>query len=169
MQNGPLKADSRIMKDRTVTLEISGNPPRAFTHLVMDYTGTLSRDGALLPGVSERVQQLATSLRITVLTANTFGTAVAQLEGLPVEVRVVRHGLEKADTVRGFGSQDVIAIGNGRNDVPMFDTAGLAIAVIGPEGAAAELLRAADVVVHDICDALDLIMHPLRLKATLRD
>lgn len=156
------------MQDRGVTLELSGNLPHAFTHLVVDYTGTLSCDGIPLPGVPERLQHLATNLHITVLTADTFGTAVAQLQNLPTEVRLVRHGQEKADAVRGLGGQDVIAIGNGRNDVAMLDAAGLAIAVIGPEGAAAELLGAADVVVRDIRDALDLILHPLRLKATLR-
>jgi GTP-binding protein EngB required for normal cell division len=40
---------------------------------------------------------------------------------------------------------------------------------IGPEGASAELLLVADVVVRDVLDALDLITNPLRLKATLRD
>jgi len=51
----------------------------------------------------------------------------------------------------------------------MMGRAGLKIAIIGPEGASAELVRVADVVVCDIRDALDLIIHPLRLKATLRD
>jgi soluble P-type ATPase len=41
--------------------------------------------------------------------------------------------------------------------------------VIGPEGAAADLIAAADVVTRDIRDALDLVADPLRLKATLRD
>jgi soluble P-type ATPase len=68
-----------------------------------------------------------------------------------------------------LGSEKVIAIGNGRNDMPMMEIAGLAIAVIGPEGAAGEMLRIADAVVRDIHDALDLVTHPLRLKATLRD
>jgi soluble P-type ATPase len=35
--------------------------------------------------------------------------------------------------------------------------------------ATAELLLVADVIVHDVLDALDLITNPLRLKATLRD
>ena len=68
-----------------------------------------------------------------------------------------------------MGSEKVIAVGNGRNDAPMLDIAGLAIVVIRQQGAAGELLRLADVVVRDIHDALDLIAHPLRLKATLRD
>jgi soluble P-type ATPase len=84
-------------------------------------------------------------------------------------MRRIECGAEKADLVEQAGAPGVIAIGNGRNDVAMLERAGLAIAVIGPEGAAGELLRAADVVVRDIHDALDLILYPLRLKATLRD
>jgi soluble P-type ATPase len=137
--------------------------------MVLDYTGTLSLDGALLPGVAERLAILSQSLPITVLTADTFGTAESQLRVLPVQVRLVRTGAEKADIVKRLGPESVIAIGNGRNDVPMMELAGLAIAVIGPEGAAGEVLRVADVVVRDILDALDLVSHPLRLKATLRD
>jgi soluble P-type ATPase len=39
---------------------------------------------------------------------------------------------------------------------------------MGPEGTSTEALRAADVVVMSINDALDLLLHPERLKATLR-
>jgi P-type E1-E2 ATPase len=157
------------MSPNSVTLELPGAVLKTFTDLVLDYTGTLSLDGALLPGVRERLAGLAASLRITVLTADTFGTAVEQLKGLPVEVRVIQTGIDKANIVREIGPAKVIAIGNGRNDVPMMTLAGLRIAVIGPEGASAALLQVADVVVRDIHDALDLIARPLRLKATLRD
>ena len=68
-----------------------------------------------------------------------------------------------------MGPVEVIAVGNGRNDIPMMEVAGLSVAVLGPEGAAADLLVCADVVTRDVGDALDLILHPLRLKATLRD
>jgi P-type E1-E2 ATPase len=157
------------MSPNSVTLELPGAVLKTFTDLVLDYTGTLSLDGALLPGVRERLAGLAASLRITVLTADTFGTAVEQLKGLPVEVRVIQTGIDKANIVREISPAKVIAIGNGRNDVPMMTLAGLRIAVIGPEGASVALLQVADVVVRDIHDALDLVTHPLRLKATLRD
>jgi soluble P-type ATPase len=140
-----------------------------FTDLVLDFTGTLSLDGFLLPGVEERLRHLATDLRITVLTADTFGTARREMEGLPVEVKVIRDGQEKARLVAAMGGTSVIAIGNGRNDIPMMEVAGLGIAVVGPEGAAASLVTAADVIASSILDALDLLAHPLRLKATLRD
>jgi soluble P-type ATPase len=143
--------------------------PTTFSRLVLDYTGTLSLDGVPLPGVAERLERLASDLRITVLTADTFGTVWDTMQHFPVEVRVIRDGREKAEAVSAMGPGEVIAIGNGRNDIPMMEVAGLSIAVLGPEGAATGLLGCADVVTRDIQDALDLITYPLRLKATLRD
>jgi soluble P-type ATPase len=151
-----------------ILLEMPGGTT-TFRRLVLDYTGTLSLDGALLPGVAERIRRLSGDLRITILTADTFGTAREAMEHLPVEVQLIGDGKEKADVVSAMGPEGVIAIGNGRNDIPMMDVATLAMAVLGPEGAAAGLLSAADVVTRDINDALDLILHPLRLKATTRD
>ncbi len=61
-----------------------------------------------------------------------------------------------------------VTIGNGRNDAGMLADATLGIAIIGPEGASPEAVSAGDVVVMDINDGLDLLIHPNRLKATLR-
>jgi len=141
----------------------------SFSDLVLDYNGTVSQDGFLLPEVAERFRELAKIIRIAVLTADTFGKAMSQLMGLPIEVRIIRTGQDKADFVRERGPKRVIAVGNGRNDVPMMAIAGFSVAVIGPEGAAGELLRAADIIVTDIHHALDLITHPLRVKAGLRE
>ena len=154
-----------------VNLEIDlfGQEPHEFTDLVMDFTGTLSLDGKLLPGVADRLVRLAKDLRITILSADTFGTVEKELAGLPVEVHLIRTGDEKADFVKRLGASLVISIGNGRNDVGMMLTAGLGIIVVGSEGAAGEVLLTADIVVRDILDALDLITNPLRAKATMRD
>jgi soluble P-type ATPase len=103
------------------------------------------------------------------MTADTFGKAAEQTKDLPLDFKIIKTGAEKADAVSSMGGKNVITIGNGRNDVPMMRQSGLGIAVIGPEGAAGELVRTADVIVNDIREALDLIIHPLRLKATLRD
>jgi soluble P-type ATPase len=143
--------------------------PTVFGHLVLDFTGTLSENGTLLPGVAERLQRLAADLQITVLTADTFGTVEREMADLPVVVRIIADGREKAGIVAGMGPDEVLAVGNGRNDIPMMDVAGIGIAVLGPEGSAAGLLQAADVVTRDINEALDLVLNPLRMKATLRD
>ncbi len=149
-------------------LELGDGDCHTITKLVLDFTGTLSRDGALLPGVAERLRTLAKHVTITVMTADTFGTARQALAALPVEVVVIATGGDKARLVTALGAPTVAAIGNGTNDVPMIRRAALGIAVIGPEGAAGALVRDADIVVSNILDALDLLLHPLRVKATLR-
>jgi len=152
-----------------IKLEVIGGNVRTFTDLALDYTGTLALDGVLLPGVAERLTKIAGRMHITILTADTFGKAEEELKRLPVDLLLIGTGLDKAKAVLKMSAEKVIAIGNGRNDVAMMKQAGLRIAVIGPEGAPAELLQIAEVVVGNICDALDLIIHPMRLKATLRD
>jgi soluble P-type ATPase len=135
---------------------------------VADFNGTLALDGVLLPGVGSRLRQLARMLEVTILTADTFGSARKALAGLPVEVRRVRTGLEKRCFVSGLGRRGVVVLGNGRNDLSMFRSAALAIAVLGPEGSVPEVIELASVVVTDIRAGLDLLLHPKRLTATLR-
>jgi soluble P-type ATPase len=50
----------------------------------------------------------------------------------------------------------------------MLRNAAMGMAVLQAEGFSREALLAADVVTSSILDALDLILHPLRLTATLR-
>ncbi len=50
----------------------------------------------------------------------------------------------------------------------MLKEAALGIAVMQTEGAATVTLLAAEVVTSEIVDALDLLLHPDRRKATLR-
>jgi len=151
-----------------IEVSLGDGAPCRLTDLLLDFTGTLSKDGALLPGVGTRLRRLRRRLRVTVLTADTFGTAGEALAALPVAVHRIDTGAEKARFAERVGAEHAVAVGNGRNDVAMLRAARLGIAVIGPEGACADLLAAADVVVADVRDALDLLLHPLRLKATLR-
>lgn len=51
----------------------------------------------------------------------------------------------------------------------MLREAALGIAVIGEEGCAASVLKEADIVTANIVHALDLISHPERLVAALRE
>jgi soluble P-type ATPase len=151
-----------------IEIELPGKPLIVVTHLVLDFTGTLSLDGKLLPGVGKALKELSKLLSITILTADTFGTAEKTLENLPVEVRIVKDGQEKAKYVNSIGPSKVVAIGNGRNDVEMMRLVALAICVMGSEGCASELISVSDILVSSISSALDLLKHPLRIKATLR-
>jgi alkaline phosphatase D len=151
------------------TIELPGREPIVLGRLMLDFTGTLSRDGKLIDGVAERLNKIAQTVRISVLTADTFGKAKKALEGLPLSVEIIETGKDKAAYIEQFDPEQLVVIGNGRNDVPWIKRAAIGIAVVGPEGAAGELVNAADVVVSNINDALDLVLNPLRLKATLRD
>ena len=153
----------------SVIVDVPGYRPIGLKNLVLDFTGTLSKDGVLLDGVDSRLKELSKAIQIAVLTADTFGTAAKALNGLPVELKIIKSGKDKADYVHRVGAASVAAIGNGRNDIPMCRVAALSVAVMGPEGAASELLRSVHVVVPNICDALDLLAKPLRVRATLRD
>ncbi len=136
--------------------------------LLLDLNGTLAEGGRLRAGVPGRLRRLARRIAVQVLTADTFGTAARALRSLPVELRTVRTGRDKARLCRALAREGAVAVGNGRNDAGMLAAAALSIAVLGPEGMAAGLWRRADVVVARVEDALDLLRDPRRLRATLR-
>ena len=140
-------------------------------HLVMDYNGTLAEDGRLLEGIRTRLNRLAEQLRLHVITADTFGIARSQLNGLSCEVVILpveEQAQGKLAYIENLGRDRVVAIGNGRNDRLMLAAAALGIAVVQEEGASTETLSAADVVMPDIRSALDVLLFPKRLIATLR-
>jgi soluble P-type ATPase len=154
-----------------LTLSIPGFQLLELEHLVCDYNGTLALDGHLLEGVNERLARLAGSLSLHVVTADTFGTARAVFAGMDLRLTVLPpsgQDLAKAAYLERVGATSAVAIGNGRNDRGMLAAAALGIAVLGPEGAAAETLAVADVVAPHILAALDLLVSPQRLVATLR-
>lgn len=154
-----------------VYIELPGQGALTIRALVLDLNGTVTTDGALIPGVAERVCALLPRVDVFLVTADTLGTAGAVAQELGCALYVLERGREaeqKRDWVRQLGAGHTAAIGNGANDVLMLKEAALGIAVIGQEGTAVPALLAADVVVPDIRDALDLLLRPARLTATLR-
>lgn len=146
---------------RTMNLEV----------LVLDYNGTLALDGQMLESVRESLRHISPFLEIHILTADTYGTAEQQCEGLPVQVNLLKtidHTQEKADHLLQFGSREIVAIGNGANDQLMLEKAHLGIAVIGFEGASMQTLNSADLVINKIEDGFGLLLETQRLKASLR-
>ena len=154
-----------------LALAIPGREPLELAHLVLDYNGTLAVDGNLMPGVSERLMALAGRLDLHVITADTFGLAAVELGSLPVTLQIIGPGDQagaKLRLVESLGAGRVVAVGNGANDALMLKAAALGVAILGSEGAATPTLMASDVVVKSPNDALDLLLHPGRLAATLR-
>jgi P-type E1-E2 ATPase len=153
-----------------ITIDAPGWGSYPIRHLLLDLNGTLTLDGVLIQGVRERINELSQKLDIHILTADTFGNAAKVCHDLPVTLHIIPESdqvISKQKYLRGLPLK-VAAIGNGRNDMGMLADAALGVAVLGPEGAGTEVIRAADVVVTDVNDALDLLINPERLKATLR-
>ncbi len=102
------------------------------------------------------------------LSADTFGTLDSFARVLAIDAHRVASGDEKLAFMSTLGPERCAAIGNGNNDMAMLSAAGLALAVIGPEGASVTALSAADIVCRSILDALDLLLDERLLIATLR-
>ena len=154
-----------------IEVAIPGYGSLHLEYLVLDHNGTLAVDGLLQPGVKERLRQLAKDLTIYVVTADTFGKAASELKGVPCELTILPPGdqdIGKLQFVQRLGKERTVCMGNGRNDRLMLAEAALGVAVILEEGAAAETIASADVVCSGIVPALELLLHPLRLTATLR-
>ncbi len=150
---------------------ISSRDRLRLEHLVLDLNGTVALDGTLLPGVRERVARLRPTLTVHLVSADTHGTLAAVAEDLgvtPSRLEPGDEGEQKAALVERLGADRLVAIGNGANDARMLERAALGIAVLGPEGLALSCLQAADVLAPDITAALDLLLFPRRLVATLR-
>ncbi len=154
-----------------LSVEIPGTGTLNLAHLVLDYNGTLAVDGRLIQGLADKLNQLAQNLHIHIITADTFGSVRKEVAEIQCELIIIpteKQDFAKLNFIRQLNLDTVVAIGNGRNDALMLQEAVLGIALLQAEGLAKEALSAADVVCSDIHSALDILLNPLRLKATLR-
>jgi len=154
-----------------LTVEIPGYGRLALEHLALDLNGTLALDGEVLPSVPERLAALSPHLQIHLLTADTRGRGADTAASLGIRLHRLAPGDEAAQKrafVESLGAGKAVAVGNGANDAEMLAVAALGIAVLGPEGLARAAWQKADLIVPDVSAALDLLLHPQRLVATLR-
>jgi len=154
-----------------IEIDIPGNKILRLEHLVLDYNGTIAFDGALIDGVREYLNELSQMLTVHVVTADTFGSVKKALEDIDCKLALIpldHQDVAKLEYVKNLGREQTVSMGNGVNDRLMLKASALGVAVIQGEGAASETLASADVVCTDIQSALSLLIHPLRLTATLR-
>ena len=152
-----------------IQLVIPGREVITLHHAVFDINGTLTVDGHLLPGVIDRLQELSAHLSLHALTAGTHGNVEEIEQALGFPLYRIGNGKEKAAYVLQLHPEHVVAFGNGVNDVEMLRLAAIGVAVLGAEGTSARALQVADVIALGPLDAIDLILKPKRLVATLRE
>lgn len=172
-----------------LTIDIPGSGEMTIAHVLMDFNGTLARDGIVLPGVIDAVNRLSDRLQFHVITADTFGSVRDQMTGnpdvphrhrgddtrarhaVPLQIHVISEShqdRQKLAYLETLGADRTIAAGNGMNDRLMLESARLGVATLQDEGVAQKALLAADILVKDILDFFDLLEKPDRLRATLR-
>ncbi len=154
-----------------LTVTIPGYDRLQIQHLLLDFNGTLAFDGKLIDGVREALHLLAQDIDIHVVTADTFGEAGQQLDGVPVKLTILAEANQdeaKLGYLSTLGAEMTVAIGNGRNDRLMLAQAAVGIGLLQQEGLAVEALVSADIICKNIGHALGLLLQPKRLTATLR-
>jgi soluble P-type ATPase len=163
------------MKKPGIAIDIPGLGKAHINAILSDYTGTLAFSGKLVNGVKDRLLRLAERVDIHIVTADSFGTAQEELKGLPIVLRRLKGGSEDFQKQRHaleLNPRYVAAFGNGNNDRLLLKTVreagGLAIAVENGEGCALDAILAANIFVVGAVTALDLLLEPTRLRATLR-
>ncbi|KQC13447.1 MAG: ATPase P [Desulfuromonas sp. SDB] len=155
-----------------IEINIPSREKLKINHLVCDFNGTLAVDGILMENIIPLLMELSKVLKIHIITADTFGNVEEQTGKLTVEVVVIpseNQDQSKLDYVKKLGASSVIALGNGYNDKLMLKHAAIGICPNQTEGCSVKTLINADIVCSSAEDALNLLLKPKRLMATLRN
>jgi len=155
-----------------ININIPGWGNMEVENVVLDLNGTLATDGKIPSEVKKKINALAGQVKIYVLTADTQGTATEEIREMKVELIKIEGKDSKEGKFNFLKSLDLektIAMGNGNNDQFILKEAGIGIAILGDEGISVIALKQADIMVKNISDALDLLLKPKRLMATLRE
>ncbi len=152
-------------------LEIFGYKNIDIKNIVFDYNGTLAKDGQVSSDTKNLLKEICLKYSVFVITADTFGTVKNELKEFDLKVKVLSsndHTKEKMEFLLNLKKEITVAIGNGNNDKSMLENATLSIAVMGDEGCSKEAIFASDIICKDIKSAIELLLYPKRLIATLR-
>lgn len=154
-----------------ISVTIPGWGDMEIENIVLDLNGTIATDGKIPSEVKEKINSLSDKVKLYIVTADTQGTASEETSGLRAELLKVPEkdsaGV-KLRVLKSLGPSRTIAIGNGSSDHLILREAPLGIAVLGDEGLSVLAVKNADILVKNIGDALDLLLNPKRLIATLR-
>lgn len=149
--------------------------PNRFTYVIenvfFDYNGTIASGGKISQSVREKINELCKLVDVYVLTADTYGSAAKECNGLDVKLMTFTKDNAseyKADIVSKLGKDNSMCFGNGYNDIKMFEKSLLNVAVLGDEGLCSELLFKSDITVKSIEDGINLLLNTKSLTATLR-
>ena len=153
-----------------ISIERPGQGNLEIDFILIDFEGTLASDRRVHPKAKDKINLLSKRTKIYILAKGEKEGVEESLRRVKAEIFYLTEGdfsRRKLDLLRQLGPTRTVAIGNGVDDAPMIEEAGLGICIISKEGTSVEAMKRADVVVSNILDALDFLLKPLRQKATL--
>jgi soluble P-type ATPase len=153
-----------------ITIQRPGQEPLEINFVLLDFEGTLASDRRVHPKAKDKINLLSKRTKIYILTKEEKERVEEVLKKVKAEIIYLTEGdssQKKLDLLRQLGATGTVAVGNGLEDGPMIEEAGLGVCVIGKEGASADAVKKADVIFTDILNALDFLLKPFRQKATL--
>jgi len=153
-----------------ITIQRPGQSNLEIEFILIDFEGTLASDRRVHPKAKDKINLLSKRTKIYVLTKEEKERVEEAFRKVKAEIIYLTEGessQKKLDLLRRLGATRTVAIGNGVDDVPMIEEAGLGVCILGKEGASSEAMKRTDVVFLNILDALDFLLKPLRQKATL--
>jgi soluble P-type ATPase len=152
------------------TIVVPGFGSLELENVVLDLNGTVTESGDFIPGVLEDLKALrAEGCKIYILSGDTRGNLAQTFEHASgIEAVVTKTAQEKRTFVESIGPEHTVCVGNGNIDVEMFKVAKLSICTVQAEGATTKAMLQADVVVTHVKHAMEILLDPDKLIATLR-
>jgi len=153
-----------------ITIQRPGQSNLEIEFILIDFEGTLASDRRIHPKAKDKINLLSKRTKIYILTVEEKERVEETLKKVKAEIIYLAGGdssQKKLELLRQLGPARTVAVGNGADDVPMIEEAGLGVCVLGKEGTFSEAMKKADVVFMNILDALDFLLKPLRQKASL--
>ena len=153
-----------------ITIQKPGQESLEIEFILIALEGTLASDRRVHPKAKDKINLLSKRTNIYILTKEEKILVEEALKKVKAEIVYLKEGgasLQKLDLLRQLGATRTVVIGNGADDVPMIEEAGLGICVLSKEGTFTETMKKADLVFMNILDALDFLLKPLRQRATL--
>ncbi len=138
--------------------------------VVFDLNGTLSNYGKIDTNIKELFNILhQRGIETVMITSDQRNTASAIAKKLGIKFVIAKNSEEKGKFVREMlDGRYTVAIGNARNDIPMFEESALSIVTLQSEGIHTQVLLHADIVVPSFKDAINLLIDRDTYEATLK-
>ena len=153
-----------------ISIERPGQDNLEIEFILIDFAGTLASDRRVHPKAKDKINLLSKRTKIYILTVEEKERVEVVLKKVKAEIVYLTEGessQKKLDLLRQLGPARTVAIGNGVDDVPMIEEAGLGVCVLSKEGTSSEAMKKADVVFMNIVDTFDFLLKPIRQKASL--